>query len=173
MPGVAEGPSPLWSSQFSLARCLFSMQGFSFPQQSSPSVAALALHSTQCPARTKCLQLTVSTAFGCTELYYPHSSHNCLRALQADSRYPLEAPSNNHTALRCRNAGGEELLPTAPAQQSQSYSNQKIVLSHTGVMGDCVGKWRCRSSRASSLHVSRRAPQSHACKGPRPLSSFP
>lgn len=89
VPGVAEGLSLLWNSQFSLARCSFSMQGFSFPQQSSPSVAAPALHSTQRPAHPERLQLTVSAAFGCPVLYYPHNSHNCFTSAAGRQQIPF------------------------------------------------------------------------------------
>lgn len=49
VPGVAEGLFPSWKSQSFLARSSFSMQGFSFPQQSSPSATPPAFRGGQLP----------------------------------------------------------------------------------------------------------------------------
>ena len=50
---------------------------------------APALHSTQRPAHPERLQLTVSAAFGCPVLYYPHNSHNCFTSAAGRQQIPF------------------------------------------------------------------------------------
>lgn len=108
-----------------------------FPCKDSPFLnkAPLQLQHRHCTAPNVPLTRSACSSPSALPLVAPCSiTHTtvitALRALRADSRYPLEAPSNSHTELRHRNAGGEELLRAAPAQQSQSYSNQHSAVPH-------------------------------------------